>query len=98
MEHTLTCMEKMDKLLDETEDYIKCYSNTDDVDLKNAYEKLARCHWDGYENMRRAAEAMVDRKSHSMPDGSVIKKMADWHLDKYDERAHKIKQKMDKLY
>lgn len=97
MEHTLTCMEKMDKLLDETDEYIKCYSQTDDVDLKNAYDKLARCHYDGYENLRLAADRMVDKKAHSMPEGQTIKKMADWHLEKYDERAHKIKQKMDNL-
>lgn len=95
MEHTLNCMEKMDKLLEEAEEYIKCAGETEDSDLRSAYKDLARCHYDGYENLRRCAEHMVDKKAHSHPEGQTIKKMADWHMDKYQDKASKIKHKMD---
>lgn len=97
MEHTLTCIEKMDGLLKETDEYIKCSMHAEDSDIKSAYRDLAECHYNGYENLRRAADRMVDKKVHSHPDGSYLKKMADWHLEKYDDKAQHLKKKLDNL-
>lgn len=98
MQITLKMIEKLDNLLDEAEEYVKCATQHahDDNDLKAAYLDLARCHYDGYEKLSKIAERAVDRKATNMGErGLALKEMAEWHKDKFDERAHKIKTKMD---
>lgn len=98
MHVTLKTMEKLDNLLDETEEYIKCANaHADDAELKAAYLDLARCHYNGYENLSRVAEQTMDRKTRNMPDdkASVVREMSGWYKDKFTERAAKIKAKME---
>lgn len=97
MHVTLTMIEKMDNLLDEADEYIKCaHSSADDNDLKSAYLDLARCHFEGYEKLSKCIERAVERKAQTMPNGEAIKEMAGWHKDKFDKRAHEIKARIDK--
>ena len=98
MHITLKMMEKLDNLLNEANEYVTCANaHADDSDLKNAYLELARCHYDGYENLSRAADRAMERKTRNMSDekASVVREMVAWHKDKYDERAKKIKEKIE---
>lgn len=98
MQMTLKMVEKLDDLLEEAEEYIQCATmHSDNNELKSAYLDLARCHFDGYEKLSKIAERTVERKSAGMPDGQAIKQMMEWHKDKFDERASKIKHKMDQV-
>lgn len=98
MERTLMMVEKMDDLLDETEEYIDCASKTVDCpELKETFLKLAKCHYDGYENMMRTAERIVEDKIKTHPHGGTINEMMHWHQKKFDDRAHKLKEKMSAI-
>lgn len=99
MHTTLKTMEKLDKLLTEADELITCASICDDPELKSIYMDLARCHYDGYEKLSKAGERMVERKTQQMPDekAQVIREMAAWHKEKYDERAAKIKHRLDSM-
>lgn len=99
MHCTLKIIEKLDDLLDEAEEYVSCSTqHGDDQDLKSAYIDLARCHYDGYEKLRKCAERCVERKSTSgHPHAEAMREMAAWHFDKFDERAAKVKHKMDQV-
>lgn len=98
MHVTLKTLEKMDALLDEAHEYIDCARKvSDDPGLKSAYVDLARCHYDGYENLSREAERMMERKRATMSDGEIYKEMCEWHKDKFDERATKIKQMLEQV-
>ena len=99
MHVTLKTMEKLDKLLTEADELVTCASTCDDQELKSIYMDLARCHYDGYEKLSKATERAVDRKANQYPGekGQTIKEMATWHKDKYDERAAKIKMRMDAM-
>lgn len=87
----------MEDLLDETEEYIKCAHEADDPDLKSAYHDLARCHFDGFEKLSNCCERAVERKAQHMPDGQrqVVHEMTNWHKEKYDDRAIRIKEKLN---
>lgn len=98
MHITLKMIEKLDNLLDETDEYIKCATtHSDDSDLKSAYIDLARCHYEGYEKLIKCCERAVDKKSEHMQEGHFIKQMADWHIDKFNKRAVEIKIRLDQL-
>lgn len=98
MQTTLKMVEKLDNLLDETEEYIKCATmHADNSDLKSAYLDLARCHYDGYEKLSKCAERAVERKSAGLPEGQTIRQMMEWHKDKFDERADRLKKKLDQV-
>lgn len=96
MQITLKMVEKMDELLDEADDLVKCATmHSDDPELKAIYLDLARCHYEGYEKLSKVAERAVDRKSQTTEHGHVIKEMAMWHKDKFDKRAAEIKHKLE---
>lgn len=100
MQVTLKMIEKMDNLLDETDEYIKCANqHADDSDLKSAYISLAKCHYDGYEKLMHCCERAVERKSQGMPGekGEAIREMAGWHKDKFDKRAAELKHKLEQV-
>lgn len=98
MQITLKMMEKLDNLLNEADELITCATaHSDDPELKAIYLDLARCHYDGYEKLSKAAERSVERKADHMEHGHVLKEMAAWHKDKYDERAAKIKLRLDHM-
>lgn len=99
MQTTLKMIEKLDNLLDETEEYIKCAKmHSDDNELKSTYVDLARCHYEGYEKLSKCAERIAERKVQNMPDGGrVLREMVDWHKDKFDDRARHIKEKFDQI-
>lgn len=98
MQITLKLVEKMDELLDETDELIKCATmHSDNSDLKSAYIDLARCHYDGYEKLAKVAERCVEQKSANLPEGTTIRQMMEWHKDKFDERASKLKHKLDQV-
>lgn len=92
MHRTLMMVEKMDDLLDETEEYINCAIETTDCpDLKETFVKLAKCHYDGYENMMHTAERIVEDKVKTHPHGETVNEMMAWHKKKFHDRAHKLK-------
>lgn len=96
MHVTLKTIEKLDNLLDEAEEYVKCATaHSDDSELKNTYMDLARCHYDGYEKLAKCVERSVERKAAGHPEGQAIKEMAGWHMDKFADRASKIKMRME---
>lgn len=96
MQITLKMVEKLDDLLDEADEYIKCATmHADDSELKAAYLDLARCHYDGYEKLSKCAERAIERKSVGSEHGSAIREMANWHKDKFDKRAMEIKHRLD---
>lgn len=97
MHITLKMVEKMDNLLSESDELITCANtHTDDTELKSIYMDLARCHFENYEKLSKYCERMVERKAQGMPDGQgqALKQMAEWHKDKFDERAAKIKMRL----
>lgn len=98
MHVTLKVVEKMDNLLDEADELIKCANaHTDDNDLKSIYIDLARCHLDGYERLSNAAQRSIERKAAAQGEkGQAIKEMAHWHMDKFEKRAKEIKEKLNK--
>lgn len=95
--HTMLKMiEKLDNLLDETDEYIMCANaHAENPELKSTYLDLARCHFDGFEKLEKCCERAVEQKAQSMPDGQVIRQMVGWHKDKFDERAATIKHKLE---
>lgn len=96
MQVTLKMLEKLDNLLDETEEYIKCATmHSDDSDLKSAYLDLTRCHYDGYEKLSKCAERSIERKAAGMPEGQTFRQMVEWHKDKFDDRAAHLKTKLE---
>ena len=98
MHVTLKTIEKLDNLLDEADEYVKCaHAHADDSELKGTYLDLARCHFDGYEKLSKCVERSVDRKAQSMQDGKgeALREMAGWHKDKFDKRAAEIKHRLD---
>ncbi len=96
MQVTLKMVEKMEGLLEEADEYITCANtHSDDSELKSIYMDLARCHYDGYEKLSKCCERVVDRKRNQGPEGEALKKMAEWHKDKFDEKAAKVKLRMD---
>lgn len=98
MHATLKMIEKLDDLLDETEEYLKCSNeHMEDIELKNAYMDLARCHFDGFEKLEKCYERVVERKAASKPDGvkETVIEMATWHKNKFNDRAADIKRKME---
>lgn len=98
MHITLKMIEKLDDLLDETEEYIKCATTqSDDSDLKSAYIDLAKCHFEGYEKLSKCCERAVEKKAEHMPEGHAIKEMVEWHKDKFTDRAMKIKARLDQI-
>lgn len=98
MQVTLKMVEKMDELLDETEELIKCANmHSDDSELKRVYVDLAMCHYEGYEKLCKVAERTVERKAASLPEGQTVRQMMEWHKDKFDDRAAKIKNKLEKI-
>lgn len=92
MHITLKMMEKLDKLLEESDELITCASTADDPELKSIYLDLARCHYDGYEKLSKCAERAVERKAQNMENGQghAIKEMVVWHKKKYDDKAEKV--------
>lgn len=98
MQITLKMVEKLDNLLDEADEYIKCATmHADDSDLKDAYISLAKCHYDGYEKLSKCCERTVERKAQGSEHGHAIQEMAMWHKDKFDKRAMEIKHKLDNM-
>lgn len=100
MQITLKMVEKMDKLLEEADELITCANaHSDDTELKSIYLDLARCHYDGYEKLSKCCERVVERKAQGMPDGQghALKEMAEWHKDKFDDRAAKIKMRLQQV-
>lgn len=98
MHITLKMVEKLDNLLDEADEYIKCATmHADDTELKSTYLDLARCHYDGYEKLSKCCERMVDRKAQGTEHGQAIKEMAGWHKDKFDKRAAEIKHRLEQV-
>lgn len=100
MHATLKMTEKLDDLLNETEEYIKCANeHIDDHELKSAYMDLARCHFDGFEKLEKCYERIVERKAATKPDGvkETVLEMAAWHKGKFDDRAAHIKRKMEQV-
>lgn len=99
MHVTLKTMEKLDDLLDEADEYVTCATaHADDHDLKSAYLDLARCHYDGYEKLAKIAERSVERKASAGGEkAQVVREMAQWHLDKFADRASKIKMRLDQV-
>lgn len=96
MQICLKMMEKLDDLLNEADEYVQCATqHSDDNELKSAYLDLARCHYDGYEKLSKCAERMADRKAQGHQDGHAIREMVGWHKNRYEERASKIKHKLD---
>lgn len=98
MQVTLKMVERMDHLLDETEELLKCANaHSDDSELKRVYMDLARCHYDGYENLARIADTVTERKAKNVggEKGQVMREMVDWHKDKFRKRADEIKKKME---
>lgn len=97
MQVTMKMCEKMDHLLDETEELVTCANRCDDTELKAIYMDLARCHFDGYEKLARMASMITDRKAKNVggEKGQVMREMVDWHKDKYRKRAEDIRKKMD---
>lgn len=94
---TLKMCDKMDHLLDETDELVTCANRCDDVDLKAIYMDLARCHFDGYEKLARMANTITERKAKNLggEKGQFIREMVDIHKDKYRKRAEDIRKKMD---
>ncbi len=100
MQVTLKLMERLDDLLDETEEYIGCaMKHADDHGLKSAYLDLARCHFDGYERLSKEAMQQEDRKKHNMQgsDSEAYRQMCDWHREKFAKRASKIKMELEQV-
>lgn len=99
MQVTLKMVEKMDDLLDETEELLKCANtHSDDSDLKSVYLDLARCHYDGYEKLSQYANRVVERRANGNAEkGQAIREMVDWHKDKFDKRARELKEKMSQV-
>lgn len=99
MQVTLKMVEKLDNLLDEADEYIKCATaHADDHELKSTYLDLARCHFDGYEKLSKCCERLVDRKAEAnQQDGHAIREMVGWHKDKFDDRASKIKMRLSQV-
>lgn len=96
MKVTLKTMEKLDDLLDEAEEYIGCaMKHADDSALKMAYLDLARCHYDGYENLSRIAEQSFERKKQTMPESQIYQEMVGWHKEKFLEKANKVKSALE---
>ena len=96
MQITLKMIDKLDNLLDEADEYVKCATmHADDSELKSAYLDLARCHYEGYEKLSKCCERMVERKAQGTEHGHSIQEMASWHKDKFDKRAMEIKHKLD---
>lgn len=97
MQASLKMVEKMDDLLDEAEEYVKCANvHSEDPELKSAYLDLARCHYNGYENLAKCCERVTERKMQGSEHGHAIKEMVEWHKDKFTKRAMEIKHKLDK--
>lgn len=98
MHKMLKLAEKMDKLLDETEEYIECATMmADHPKLKDAYIKLAKCHYEGYENLSECAEKVAEEKIGTHPYGDAMHEMIEWHKNKNDKRAHYLKEEMSKI-
>ena len=100
MHTTLKMVEKLDDLLEETDEYIKCaHECTDNPELKSAYMDLARCHYDGFEKLSKCVERTVERKSQMLGEdkGQLMKEMAAWHMNKFTERAAHLKSRMDQM-
>lgn len=96
MQIALKMVEKLDNLLDEADEYIKCATmHSDDTELKSAYLDLARCHYEGYEKLSKCCERMAERKAQSSEHGHSIKEMVEWHRDKFTKRAMEIKHKLE---
>lgn len=96
MHITLKMVEKMDRLLEETEDYIKCANmHSDDQQLKKIYLDLARCHFDGFENLEQYCVKAAEQKAAQNPDHKILQEMVGWHKDRFDEKAATIKHKLD---
>lgn len=96
MQIALKMVEKLDNLLDEADEYIKCATmHSDDNELKSAYLDLARCHFDGYEKLSKCCERMAERKAAGSEHGHAIKEMVEWHRDKFTKRAMEIKHKLE---
>lgn len=97
MHVTLKTIEKLDDLLDETDEYIKCANaHADDNELKATYLDLARCHFDGYERLSKCAERAVERKAQSGDGiGEGIRQMWGWQKAKFDERAAHLKMRLE---
>lgn len=96
MQIALKMVEKLDDLLDEADEYIKCaMMHSDDSELKSAYLDLARCHYEGYEKLSKCCERMTERKSQNSDHGHAIKEMVEWHKDKFAKRAMEIKHKLE---
>lgn len=98
MHITLKMIEKLDNLLEEAEEYIECATaHSDDSELKRTYVDLATCHYEGYEKLSKYCERAIERKAHNGTEGQVIKQMADWHRNKFDEKAAKVKRRLEQL-
>lgn len=98
MQITLKMMEKMDHLLDETEQYLECANrDADNSELRAAYMDLARCHFDGYKKLARCADHACEQKRHQMQDGETYRQMVTWHKDKFEKKAEGIEQRMSKM-
>lgn len=95
MQTTLKMVEKMDNLLNEADDYIKCATmHADDQRLKKIYLDLARCHFSGFQDIEAYCLQAAEKKASEKPE-SGIREMVGWHKDKFDERAATIKHKLD---
>lgn len=100
MQSTLKMLEKLDNLLSEADEYVSCANiYSADPDLKAAYIDLARCHYDGYEKLSKCSTRITERKYANMTSEQkhMMQELVDWHKDKFDDRAAKIKMRLEQF-